>query len=195
MDEACAQLAQWRRQGLEPPTLAVNLSPLQLQEGVTPLSQWLQPILETHSIRPGDLELEITESCLLPESGIHVDGELERLRALGVSLAIDDFGTGYSSLQVLHRLPVQALKIDRSFVDNLEQDHSLQTIVRTILLLAQGLGLRTLAEGVETEFQVRMFTALGCSAFQGYHFSRPLDATATTALLQRRFESAAAEHS
>ncbi len=195
MDEACAQLAQWRRQGLEPPTLAVNLSPLQLQEGVTPLSHWLEPILEAHNLRPGDLELEITESCLLPESGIHVDGELERLRALGVSLAIDDFGTGYSSLQVLHRLPVQALKIDRSFVDNLEQDHSLQTIVRTILLLAQGLGLRTLAEGIETEFQVRMFTALGCSAFQGYHFSRPLDATATTALLQRRFESAAAEHS
>ena len=184
MDAACAQLAEWQRQGLEPPTLAVNLSPLQLQEGVTPLSHWLQPILEAHGIRPGDLELEITESCLLPESGILVDGELERLRSLGISLAIDDFGTGYSSLQVLHRLPVQTLKIDRSFVDPLEQDHSLQTIVRTILLLAQGLGLRTLAEGVETEFQARLLTALGCTAFQGYYFSRPLNVIATTDLLR-----------
>ncbi len=184
MNDAAAQLARWRNQGLVPPTLAVNLSPLQLQEGITALSRWLQSILQTYQLQPGDLELEITESCLLPQDGRNLGTDLEQLRTLGISLAIDDFGTGYSSLQVLHRLPIQKLKIDRSFVDNLDRDPSLKTIVRTILLLARGLGLSTLAEGVETAAQAEMLTELGCAAFQGYYFSRPLDVAATTRLLQ-----------
>ncbi len=180
LEQACAQLQRWNRAGLTVPSLAVNLSPRQLAAGAKPLLELLRALLETYGIRPGQLELEITESSLLPQQGHDPVEALRALREMGVGLAIDDFGTGYSSLQLLQILPVQKLKIDRSFVTPLTRDAADQTIVRTIVLMARGLGLHPLAEGVETEAQVQLLSAMGCHHFQGFRFSPPLTAEEMT---------------
>jgi EAL domain-containing protein (putative c-di-GMP-specific phosphodiesterase class I) len=119
------------------------------------------------------LELEITESGILPITG--VSGEIDRLASLGVTLAIDDFGTGYSSLESLHRLPIHKLKIDQNFTANLLSSDSARLIVRAALTMARELGLQTLVEGVETSEQLGVLQGMGCDGYQGYFFSRPLE--------------------
>ena len=152
-------------------SLAVNLSARQL--GDPELVTWLAALLARTGVCPARLELEVTESVVMaePERMIEL---LAQLRDLGVKLAMDDFGTGYSSLSYAHDLPIHSLKIDRSFVSRMSFDHKSLEIVRTIMALAERLGLEVVAEGVETEAQVTLLRGLGCTLMQGYYYAKPL---------------------
>ena len=183
LEQACRQLRSWLDAGLRPPRLAVNLSPRQFELTVPSLLEQVADLLERHRLPPDLLELEITESCIVPMAGVL--SQVQQLGSMGVQVALDDFGTGYSSLAVLHRLTIHKLKIDRGFVEQLERSDSARTIVRTALAMGRGLGLETLAEGVETAGQLEVLEALGCDAYQGYWFSRPLELEAFTAQLPR----------
>jgi len=184
LEEACRQLRAWLDAGLRPPRLAVNLSARQFELTVPSLPEQVSALLARYALPPEQLELEITESCIVPMAGVTV--QVQELAELGVQVALDDFGTGYSSLAVLNRLAIQKLKIDRSFIEHLETSESARTLVRTALAMGRGLGLETLAEGVETAAQLEVLEALGCDAYQGYWFSRPLEAEDFAALLCRR---------
>ncbi|HSG22043.1 MAG TPA: EAL domain-containing protein, partial [Azonexus sp.] len=129
----------------------------------------------SHGLKPEDLELELTESVVMadPES---IAGLFARLRELGITVAVDDFGTGYSSLAYLRRLPIDVLKIDRSFVRDVDHDEEDAQIVKTIVALGQALKLTMIAEGIESSSQADLLHALGCDQAQGYLFSRPLPA-------------------
>ena len=169
--EACRKCAQWRAEGIDMPRISVNISGKQLQDET--LAQRLAQALEQTGCPANALELEITESMLMenPEQSAHM---LTELQQLGISIAVDDFGTGYSSLSYLKRLPIDKLKIDRSFIDELHLDGHDQAITRAIIALAQSLKLEVIAEGVENIDQLDRLRQLGCNQVQGYHFSRPL---------------------
>lgn len=171
LEEACKQLNVWQKQFQPGLTISVNLSGKQFAQ--SDLVQDLSLILEQIDLKPNTLMLEITESTIMerPESMTHT---LEKLRHLGVQLHIDDFGTGYSSLSYLHRFPINALKIDHSFVTRMGIDENLE-IVRTIMNLARNLGMDVIAEGVENKEQVAQLKALQCDYAQGFFFSRPVE--------------------
>ena len=173
LQAACAQLGRWRQQGgiWADLTLAVNVSAAQfLQQDF--IGQVLQ-LLHRNDVPPERLKLELTESLLVhnPEDVI---ATMTALRARGVRFSLDDFGTGYSSLQYLRRLPLHQLKIDQSFVRDLESDASNATIAQAVAALGHSLGLAVIAEGVETAAQQRLLASMGCTLYQGYWFSRPL---------------------
>ena len=177
---ACEQLAGWQAErGERAPTLSVNLSAREL--GALDLVVELAHLFEAVDVDPTGLCLEITEGVLLQDTPTTM-ATLDALRGLGVSLAIDDFGTGYSSLSYLRRLPVAQVKIDGSFVDELD-DPASATIVSSVIELSHGLGLQVVAEGVETPVQVSTLAAMGCDLLQGYFFARPGDARQATRLL------------
>jgi len=137
---------------------------------------------------PGSaIELEVTERVLMSQLAGNVE-TLRRIGALGVRVAIDDFGTGYSSLAYLRQLPIDKLKIDRSFLRELDAHPNDVTIVQTIAAMAKALGLRVAAEGVESEAQLERLRALGCDEWQGHHFSASVDAAGFENLLQREFK-------
>ena len=187
--EACRQAMAWQRDGLPPLTVAVNLSGAQFQRGeVEPV---VQRALRDSGLAPASLELELTESILLSNTE-QVLAVVRRLKSLGVRLSIDDFGTGYSSLSYLKRFAVDKLKIDRSFVADLLTDADDGAIVRAIVQMAHGLGLSTIAEGVEEEGVARRLAELGCEEAQGYHFARPLPAAEFAAFLRRMPQAAPA---
>lgn len=172
IQEACRQARLWLDQGLDL-RVAVNLSSVQFKRG--DLVSTVRQALESQQLPPERLELELTESILIQD----VEETLEtvhQLRELGIFLSIDDFGTGYSSLAYLRRLPVQKLKIDQSFVRHLTEKSEDAAIVSTILAMARQLGLNTVAEGVETREQHEWLKSQGCTAIQGYYFSKPLPA-------------------
>ena len=173
LDEACRQLSAWRADGIKSLRMAVNLSAQQLRS--PGLVQSVDAVLKRHGLKGSDLELEITESVAMenPERAI---GQLQALRDLGIQLAIDDFGTGYSSLAYLKRLPIQVLKLDRTFVRDIETDPSDAEISAATLALAHNLGLKVIAEGVETEAQRAYLILHQCDFMQGYLFSEPLPA-------------------
>jgi EAL domain-containing protein (putative c-di-GMP-specific phosphodiesterase class I) len=150
--------------------------------------------MQRHGIRPDELELEITESAAMsdPERAIET---LQSLRDLGIQLAIGDFGTGYSSLAYLKQLPVHCLKIDRSFVKDIESDENDAAISASILALAHSIGLKVVAEGVETAAQSDFLAAHGCDYLQGYYFARPEPADRCTATLHALGIKPAAEES
>jgi len=152
--------------------VAVNLTALEFQH----------PALAAAATEARWLRLEITESLAMRDVAATI-ATLRALRALGVAIAIDDFGTGYSSLAYLKRLPVSALKVDKAFIDGLGADDEDTAIVAAIITLGQTLGLRVIAEGVETVEQATLLRALGCDQAQGYHFARPLPAAAVAELL------------
>jgi EAL domain-containing protein (putative c-di-GMP-specific phosphodiesterase class I) len=140
-------------------------------------------VLADTGMPPSSLELEITESTAM--SGREaVDALLAGIRELGVELSIDDFGTGYSSLAYLKRFPVQRLKVDRAFVHDLGRDHDSSAIIRAIVTLGHGLQMRIVAEGVETEAQLALLRELDCDEYQGYLFSRPIEAGEVVPLLR-----------
>ncbi|MEK1906147.1 MAG: EAL domain-containing protein [Pseudomonas sp.] len=171
--EACRQMQFWRRQGLQLDTLAVNLSPRQFRQA--DLLQQVRDALLESGLPAACLELEITEGALMDNVEQACD-TLLALKGLGLKLAIDDFGTGYSSLAYLRRFPLDKLKVDQSFMHGVPEDQANLEIVATIIGLARNLKLRVLAEGVETEGQLRALRQLGCDACQGYLFSKPLSA-------------------
>ncbi|MDD5295757.1 MAG: EAL domain-containing protein [Rhodocyclaceae bacterium] len=174
LDEACRQSAAWRARG-RGIKIAVNVSARQLAEG--DLVERIGELAARHGIAPADLEIELTESAVManPE---HAAGLLSHLRSMGVVVAVDDFGTGYSSLAYLRRLPLDILKIDRSFVMAADQDEEDMQIVKMILGLGQTLKLTVVAEGIETRRQAELLQSLGCRIAQGYLYSRPLPAQA-----------------
>jgi diguanylate cyclase (GGDEF)-like protein len=171
LDEACARAAAWRAQGLPPLRVSVNLSARQFQQAG--LAQRIQAALERSSLPPACLEIEITESTVMRDTG-EAANVLRSLKALGVALSIDDFGTGYSSLSYLKRFPIDVLKIDRSFVSDVTADPNDAAIARAIIALAHTLNLEAVAEGVETAEQVAFLRDNGCDEIQGYYFSPPV---------------------
>jgi len=180
LDEACRQAAEWRAAG-RAVKIAVNVSARELEAG--DLVYRIARLTAQHGITPADLEIELTESTVManPEN---VAGIFARLRQLGATVAVDDFGTGYSSLAYLRRLPIDVLKIDRSFVMAADRDEEDAQIVRTILALGQALKLTVVAEGIETRGQAELLKSLGCDMAQGYFFSRPLPAREIEAWLE-----------
>ncbi|KIN91970.1 EAL domain-containing protein [Thauera sp. SWB20] len=179
LELALAQLAAWDRAGLEVPRIAVNVSPAQLRPE---LVERIVEILDRHGVAARRLEIELTESALTAD-GPAANGLLQALRRMGASIAIDDFGVGYSSLTLLRRLPISALKIDRSFVAELATNRQDAAIVEAILRMAHSVGLRTVAEGVEHAEQQAALGELGCQEVQGYLCARPLEAKAASAWL------------
>ncbi|QEY65453.1 EAL domain-containing protein [Metapseudomonas lalkuanensis] len=171
LERACACLANWQTD-LPWLVLAINVSPRELRK--PGFVERIESALKRHGVPPGRLELEITEGSLLEEVEQCISA-MQALKSLGVRFAIDDFGTGYSSLAYLKRLPLDRLKIDRSFVDGLAVDASDLALVETILAIGRNLGLECIAEGIESEEQLSMLRQRGCELGQGYFFSRPLD--------------------
>lgn len=171
--EACRQNAEWNRAGHRALRISVNVASQQFLE--PGFAESVQHALEASSLPPVALELEITESSLLKDVDVTIN-TLRGLKELGVRLAIDDFGTGYSALAYLKRLPIDVLKIDQSFVRSLTTDPADATITETIVQLAAGLNLTTIAEGVETLEQLLLLGSYGCNRMQGYLFGRPAPA-------------------
>ncbi|MEA5415838.1 EAL domain-containing protein [Synechococcus sp. BA-132 BA5] len=183
MEDACRQWQGWVHAGLAPGRLAVNLSNRQFQNPRQSVPHLVAACLAHTGLDAALLELEITESCLMPALGTR--DQLLELALMGVELAIDDFGTGFSSLSTIHRYPISKLKIDRSFVEGVDTNPTSQSIVRATLAMARGLGVNTLAEGVERPEELAFLRRCGCPAYQGYLFSRPLAAAQFEALLQK----------
>ncbi|MDD2767290.1 MAG: EAL domain-containing protein [Methylococcus sp.] len=173
LEEACRQQTAWADRGLNLVPVAVNLSPLQLYKSDFP--ERIKSLLAAAGLEPSFLELELTETAVMRDAG-KMEDMLRKLKALGIRLAIDDFGTGYSSLGRLRRFQVDKLKIDQSFVRNVCETEDNATITRAIIALAKQLDLKVLAEGVETEEQLRFLREAGCDEVQGYYFSRPVPA-------------------
>ncbi|WP_313055441.1 putative bifunctional diguanylate cyclase/phosphodiesterase [Pseudomonas lopnurensis] len=183
LHEACRQLADWRHRGLAIPAISVNLSPSNFHDADLPAT--IARTLAQHGIRPAELMLEITESVLMDTNPSFLK-ILREVHAQGVLLSMDDFGTGFSSLSHLHRLPVQELKLDRSFVFDLEHDGASRTLSDAVLHLGESLRLSVVAEGVETEAQRRILVQLGYQVGQGYLFSAPLPPAELEAWLAAR---------
>jgi len=177
LEAVCHQLSNWGQLGLAPLSIAVNLAARHFRE--RGFAQRLQELLSSYGVASQSLELELTESALL-EVGAGTGETLLALQKLGVSLAIDDFGTGYSSLSYLKRLPITVLKIDQSFVCDLVTDQEDRILAATIVTLGHNLGLKVIAEGVETEEQRHILMEQGCDFAQGYLFSPPMPAQAFT---------------
>ena len=192
LDRACADLASWLERGLvdERFQLSVNVSPKQLRDPALPAI--LAATTDRHGIDPRRLILELTETVLIDDSRA-IDARLDAIRSLGISLALDDFGTGYSSLAHLARFSIDAIKIDRSFVASLPDADSTAALVGAIVSIGSRLGLRTIAEGVETTAQADQVRAFGCDWAQGYRFSRPLEPAAFEAFAadRRRIQAVA----
>lgn len=177
---ACRQARTWMAALTEPPTVSVNLSAREL--ACPTLVTDIRAILAETGLDPNRLRLEITETAAMQDAEVTA-ATLAALRAVGVRIAIDDFGTGYSSLSYLRRLPVDALKVDRSFVAATDHDPQAVTVLQAITALARALGLEVVAEGVETEAQCERVRAAGCTSAQGYYFAPPVTAEAMTRLL------------
>jgi EAL domain-containing protein (putative c-di-GMP-specific phosphodiesterase class I)/DNA-binding response OmpR family regulator len=172
---ACEQVMRWQSEGTRVVPVAVNISAVQLQRGG--FAEFVRRVLRETGMQPRQLVLEITESTLMKDAQKH-GAELEVLRADGVGIEIDDFGTGYSSLAYLKQLPIDTVKIDRSFIQNVDTNPVDAAIVSAIFAMAQSMGLRVVAEGVETRGQLQVLAGYGCGYAQGYYFSRPLTADA-----------------
>ncbi|MBW7903157.1 MAG: EAL domain-containing protein [Rhodocyclaceae bacterium] len=189
LDEACRQLRRWHDEGLRGLSMSVNLSAAQFQEDGLPAR--VQRAVERSGLPADRLHLEITESMAMhnPAENIVV---MEALVGIGVKLAIDDFGTGYSSLAYLKLFPIDTIKIDRSFVKDIESNENDAAICEMTMLLAQKLGKRVVAEGVETPAQLAFLSGIGCQSVQGYLFSKPIAADAVPGFVERfRFDAAA----
>ena len=175
------QAKTWQNLGLGAIPVAVNLSARQFN--APSLDAAIEAALKSADCPAALLQLEITESMVMANANQALQ-TMRRMNALGVQLSIDDFGTGYSSLSYLKRFPVNKLKIDRSFVSDIHVDVNDEAIVDAILTLARKLGLRTVAEGVETVAQLQFLRALGCDECQGYLFARPCSSEAFAALIK-----------
>ncbi|MBW6493875.1 MAG: EAL domain-containing protein [Burkholderiaceae bacterium] len=178
---ACAQAQAWRAGGFTEMSVAVNLTGQQLLEPT--LLQQVRDALESSGLTPDALELEVTESLLM-RSPAEAGARIAAMRMIGVRVSIDDFGTGYSSLSHLKRLPVNSLKIDRSFINDIVDDPNDVSITRAIIQLAHQLRLRVTAVGVETESQLGLLIANGCDEIQGYFFSAAVTSAEITAMLR-----------
>jgi diguanylate cyclase (GGDEF)-like protein/PAS domain S-box-containing protein len=181
--EACRQSKSWQLEGLAPLQVSVNISARQLRDN--DFAEKVESVLKETGLAPALLELEITESAIMSISD-DIVLKLLRLKELGISISIDDFGTGYSSLSYLKHLPVDKIKIDRSFVMDIVSDPDDAAIVEAIISIAHALGLCVIAEGVESKGQLDFLISRKCTEFQGYYFSKPLGAEHFADLLRMR---------
>ncbi|MDZ5457285.1 sensor domain-containing protein [Azohydromonas lata] len=173
LQTACRQSRDWQNAGYPPISVAINVSPMQLERD--DLVHQVATVLEQTGLAPELLEIEITESGMMRKVE-HSMAVLQKLKNIGVRISIDDFGTGYSSLSHLKRLPLDTLKVDKSFVRNISSDHENHSIVKAIVLLAGSLKLKVVAEGVETEEEYKVLQNIGCDEMQGYFKGRPVPA-------------------
>jgi len=180
IEEACRQLAAWRQAGITNYPIAVNLSPLQVQQ-----SDFVRNLLNTlqkYKIQPKNLAMEVTENILMQDME-GATSSLAKLKLLGIDIAVDDFGTGYSSFNYLKNLPISALKIDRTFIIDLCKDKKDRNIVKSIIEMAHSMNLLVVAEGVEDQEQLDMLRTLACDQIQGYLISKPVSSLVITELL------------
>jgi diguanylate cyclase len=183
MNEVSRHCQYWGGLGLDAFRVCVNISPLQFNQ--SNLAEWVHEFLETSGLSPDRLELELTESAIMTDAETNIE-KLRTLKALGLDLAVDDFGTGYSSLSYLKRFPIDTLKIDHSFVSDMDTPDG-AAIVDAIVALAQTLNLRVVAEGIETETQLAYLANKSCDLLQGFYFSRPIYPEDVPALLKENF--------
>jgi diguanylate cyclase (GGDEF)-like protein len=190
MRKACHQLSRWKETIplAKDLTVSVNLSTKHVSK--QDLVEFVESVLEETGLHPSDLKLEITERAILEKSEL-TDGVFDRLRENGIQLQIDDFGTGYSALSYLSNFPINALKIDRSFIRTMVEDDNNSKIVQAILMLSQRLNVGVIAEGVETQTLYDHLNELGCEYGQGYFISKPQDPDHVTAYLEQRLAAVA----
>jgi len=174
VSETCRQISEWRAAGLTVPRIAVNIGARHFQQ--PRLVTTIRNLLALHDVEPSALELEITETTAMHDAESSAK-TIDALRELGLQITIDDFGTGYSCLAYLKRFAITGLKIDRTFISDIPASRSASAIVNAILATAHALGLRVVAEGVETEDQATFLTESNCDEAQGYLFARPIEAT------------------
>jgi EAL domain-containing protein (putative c-di-GMP-specific phosphodiesterase class I) len=187
--EACRQMMRWQEDGLVVPKLAVNLSARQFERGS--IAGMVEAVLRETGLEPQRLQLEVTESVIM-NTGDTLEC-INDLQEIGVGLAIDDFGTGYSSLAYLKQLPVQTLKIDRSFIKDISTDANDEAITVAIIQLGKSLNLSVIAEGVETAEQAAFLLRHGCNRAQGYYYRKPTPASELLAQWGRQDERHAVE--
>jgi EAL domain-containing protein (putative c-di-GMP-specific phosphodiesterase class I) len=181
--EACQQAKTWQDQGIPLSHMAINVSAIQfLHKGFSSL---VATVLAETGLEPDVLELELTESVLINNNDLVLE-VLQSLKQIGVQLAIDDFGTGYSSLSRLKNFPVNRLKINQSFVSNMEEHSGNAAIVVAVISMAEGMHMKVIAEGVETDSQLAFLTNVGCNEAQGYLLSKPLPPTQAEEFLMKR---------
>ncbi len=180
LEQACAQLAMWRAAGHAQLRLSVNVSPQEFSRN--DLVERVTVNIRKYQLPADAVEIEITENILLQDVSSVIEN-MRMLRDRGVHISIDDFGTGYSSLNYLRRFPINSIKLDQSFVRDLDEEHRTSPIINAIIGIAGGFGLKLLAEGVETDFQMRTLEKLGCDVMQGFLFSRPVPANELAPLL------------
>jgi diguanylate cyclase (GGDEF)-like protein/PAS domain S-box-containing protein len=183
LDALCRDLVQWNAAGGTPVRLSLNLSPQYLDRG--DFVEKMRTALDRYGISPTQIEVEITENICIRNPQYAID-QLNRLCQLGVSVAIDDFGTGYSSLAYLHRFPIHTIKIDQSFIKEIQRENGHFPVVLAIISIAHGLGLNLVAEGVETEIQARYLEKSGCTTMQGFLYHQPLARRAFVQLLREK---------
>lgn len=182
IEESIRQFSLWRHKRERQMILSINVSPIQyLKDG---FEDELLQVLSTYQVHPQEVELEITEGVLI-EDFEKVTDKLRVLRDYGIRVSLDDFGTGFSSLSYLKKLPIDTLKIDKSFIDTVLSDAATRVITESIISMVKILGLETIAEGVEQEQQYKYLHAIGCDIIQGYYFGRPLPVKEMTALLNK----------
>jgi EAL domain-containing protein (putative c-di-GMP-specific phosphodiesterase class I) len=184
IDRAICQAAAWERSGLEFGRIAVNVTSADFALGG--FAEYVDSKLREHGVSPERLCIEVTERVFLGRSADGVAAALQKLHDMGVEIALDDFGTGFASLSHLKKLPIDRLKVDCSFVRDMETNPDNMAIVRTITHLGQSLGIKVTAEGVETPSQVTLLRAMGCDTMQGYLFSKPMDAAQVEAYLDTK---------
>lgn len=181
LEESCREIAEWQKLTSKRLAISVNLSAKQLMHPTLPGE--VADLLTKYELRPEQLNLEVTESTVM-ENAEKALSVLKNLEEMGVALSTDDFGTGYSSLSYLQRFPFKRLKIDRSFIDLISKDEKSWAIVRTIIVLGENLDIEVVAEGIETEDQLKMLRAFGCHLGQGFLFSRPVAAIDARAMIE-----------
>ncbi len=174
LEEVCRQKAEWEKKNFGNVPVAVNVSPVQIAS--PDFARQVGECMARHHVDPSGLELELTEGLFIT-AGAEAQHQMEALRSMGLRISIDDFGTGYSSLSYLHKLEVDSIKLDRSFVQSIDTSQAARRLVQAMIGVAQGLGLNVVAEGVETEAQLAALVAAGCPMMQGYLFSRPVAAS------------------
>ncbi|HEY4541789.1 MAG TPA: EAL domain-containing protein, partial [Noviherbaspirillum sp.] len=184
IEKACAQIAQWKAEGLPVVPVSINVSALQFNDGH--VKDILATCMDKYRVEPDLIGVELTESCMAGEDET-VAGELDGLRALGVKLLVDDFGTGYSSLSQLQRLNVDILKVDRAFTVTLAESEEGKALFKAIVSMADALDIGIVAEGVETPEQLNVLQSLRCDEVQGHFVSKPVPAHEMAALMIRRF--------
>jgi EAL domain-containing protein (putative c-di-GMP-specific phosphodiesterase class I) len=187
LGEACRQMRTWQKAGLRLLTISVNVSTAEFRE--KGFIEGVIAILAESGLEARYLELELTERVLMKDVGLAADS-LQKLKSIGIRLALDDFGTGYSSLSYLRQFPIDVLKIDRSFVQQIANETNRSPIVNAIIAMGESLNYLVVAQGVETEEQRQYLQARGCMMGQGYLFSRPVSGLQFAGLLQSKKDAA-----